>query len=496
MVWHHSQAELIEAGKILLKILEDYYGDPGHRPILEYRSKAEILEEFPLQEAPEGSRPLAEVLEDFRSRILPLSVKTWHPGFMNQMFAGASFPSIVGDLMASMMNPTLATWEMSPVATWIERSCSRWMARLLGMPAGACGIFLPGGSLSNLMAMTLARHRILGPEVRQKGLPAGMKPVILCSAASHYSIRNAANILGLGTEAVLSIATNQRGEMLPDLLHHHLERLEGEGFLPMAVVATLGLTVTGGFDPLGEMADLCRGRRLHLHADAAFGGGMCLTGERDRLFRGIESVHSVTWDAHKTMHTPLTCSVLLVPDLNELKAAFSHDAAYLFHPQDADELEDLGKFTLLCGKRFDALKIWLLWNTYGSGFFRQMAQERLDLTRAFHQILQEHPHFTPAYEPVSPILCFRFTPYGRAVEPPEQGDRLHREIREAIKQKGQTYINVSALNGSTQFRTILINPLTQLCHLRDLLACIEAEGFQRLRPNPQTTVAGSGVAVS
>ena len=112
---------------------------------------------------------MEETLAYFRDRVLPSSVKTWHPMFMNQMFAGASFPSIIGDMLASMMNPTLATWEMAPVATIIERNVSQWMAQILGMPEGSSGIFLPGGSLANLLALTVAPQSAVRPPGRHFG---------------------------------------------------------------------------------------------------------------------------------------------------------------------------------------------------------------------------------------------------------------------------------------------------------------------------------------
>ncbi|MCB1049295.1 MAG: hypothetical protein KDC71_01760 [Acidobacteria bacterium] len=468
MVWHHSEEELQLVGQKLIEILSDYYSEPDKIPTLNYMSKNEILDKFPMDQPPEGGRHLVDVLEEFKTQILPASVKTWHPLFLNQMFAGASFPSIIGDLMASMMNPTLATWEMSPVATLIERASSQWMAQILGMRPGSSGIFLPGGSVSNLMAMTIARHRMLGPTVREKGLPKDVQPVILCSEASHYSIANAGNILGIGTEYVLKVKTNHRGEMLPEDLKAQLAYADQQGWLPIAVVATLGLTVTGGFDPLSEIIDICKGRNIHIHADAAFGGGMCLTEKGRHLFKGIDQVDSVTWDAHKTMHTPLTCSVLLVPDLNILKATFSHQADYLFHPQESDELDDLGKYTLLCGKRFDALKIWLLWNTYGTSFFRDLAEERDQIAHQLFTYLEADPDFVPAYEPVSPIQCFRFNPPALAECDTVFMDGLHRHVRETLKQSGRAFFNVSKLNDCIHFRMILINPLTTIEHLTEL----------------------------
>ena len=482
----HEQKKITD---LVFEILNSYYHQPETRKTLGYQSKEHIVDCFYQETPPDQPRDFREVLNDFRDRILPFSVQTWHPRFLNQMFAGASFPSIVGDLLASMMNPTLATWEMSPVATIIEKNVTQWMAQLIGLPAGSWGIFLPGGSMSNLVALTVARNRTFGMEIRQTGLPMEKKPTLICSEASHYSMANAANILGIGTDNLIKVKSNRNGSMNIADLDEQLKRCEREARTPFAVVSTMGLTVTGCFDSLKDIIGLCKPRGIHVHVDAAFGGGMALTEYGKTLFEGINQADSVTWDAHKTLHMPLTCSVLLLPNPELLKPVFSQQAGYLFHPQDGHEIEDLGKYTPLCGKRFDALKLWLLWQTYGTTYFKELAESRYQLVRDFNRFLAECPDFEQDFESQSPITCFHWLPQDWRGKPRESiaaySNKLHRHVRETMKQSGIAFFNITAVNGIDQFRMILINPLTELNDLKDLALQIRTMALQYRASIPQ-----------
>ncbi len=477
-----EQLELL-SGKIK-DILTEYYQDPEKIPASPGIDKKQIVSEFFEPVIPQTGMGLEQTLAYFRERVLPCSVKTWHPLFLNQMSAGASVPAILGDLLSSMMNATMATWEMTPVATILERNVSFWMARILGMKPGSSGIFLPGGSLSNLMALTVARNQKLGPKAASRGMKTfDTHGVIICSEGAHYSITNAANILGVGTDQVLKVKSNDRCEMIPEELEKTLAECDARDLRPFAVVATMGLTVTGGFDPLQSIVDICRGRDIHIHVDAAFGGGLALTGIGREVFRGIEHVDTVIWDAHKWFHVPLTCTVLLAPDVGIFKHTFSSNADYLFHPQEEhiDIAEDLGHYTLLCGKRFDALHVWMLFKAFGEHYFREMAERCVTLTREVYEFLECDPDFVPSYDPVSPIVCFRFLPEGSERWAATYQDRLQRWVREASKKSKLAMYNISKLKGHDHFRIILINPLTTKEHMVRL--------FEKMRELARTFMA-------
>ena len=313
------------------------------------------------------------------------------------------------------------------------------------------------------MGLITARNHRLGPDAALKGVQSlSYQPVIICSDASHYSIANAGDVLGIGKEHVIKVRTNQRQEMLIDDLKEKLAECAANNQRPFALVATMGTTVTGGFDPLKELVPICKEHNIHLHVDAAFGGGFSLSKDGRTVFEGIEHADTVIWDAHKWLHVPLTCTVLLAPDARLFKQIFSSNANYLFHPQaeEIDIADDLGQYTLLCGKRFDALRVWILFKAYGQDYFRDLAQSRVELARDFYRMLCDDPDFVPSYEPASPLQCFRYEPEQLRGIDQAYADRLHRHVREQAKQKGLAMFNITHLKGRDHFRTILINPLT------------------------------------
>lgn len=480
---YHNRLDLEKINKQLIDILEENYVTPEKNPVVPEYDKQKSIDKFLEPLPPQDGMDLEEVINYFKNEILTESVRTWHPLFLNQMFPGVSFPSIVGDYMASMMNPTLATWEMSPAATLIERSVLKWMAELIGMPKGSSGVIVPGGSLANLMALTIARNKI-SPEIARNGITPNN--VIICSETAHYSIKNAANLLGIGINNLVTVKTNERNEIDIEDYKAKLQYCDDNNLNPFATVLIIGNTVTGGTDSLREITSICKERKIHVHVDAAFGGGLSLTSNAKEIFDGIELVDSICWDTHKWFHASLTSTALLVPDDQILKETFNTNADYLFHPVEDGllETEDLGKYTILCGKRFDSLKTWILWKTMGTSKLQEIANSRMKLVNNFYQLLSDHPNFSASYKPKSPIQCFQYVSPELETASIEYLDKMHRWIREQFKIDQKAFFNVASLNGSVHFRAILINPLTTDEHLKFILEEIVNYAEKYIEENP------------
>ena len=467
----HTPEKIRRVANLLGDLFQEYYVQPENRGVVAHRSKQELVNAV-RERAPREGKDLEAVLREFKEKVMDVSVKTWHPLFFNQMSAGACLSAVVGDALSSMINATMATWEMSPAGTLIERTVAEWMARILGMPEGSGGIVLPGGSMANLLALTVARNRRLGMDVAKKGLACLDRDVaIMSSEASHYSIANAANLLGIGMDRVIKVGTNHRNEMLFEDFKHQFERAQREGIRVFAAVVTLGSTVTGGYDPLESIARFCRDRDIHVHVDAAFGGGLALSSQRDTYFAGVEYADTIIWDVHKWLYAPLTGTVLLAPNPGIFKQVFSTNANYIFHPQQEalDFADDLGQHTLLCGKRLDTLATWFLFKTLGENHLRDVVESRVQLGHDFYRLLERDADFEPSYEPISPLQCFRFRPKTLIDAEPAYSDGLHRWVREQVKIRNVAMFNITKFKGADHFRLVLINPLTSAQHLRDVL---------------------------
>ncbi len=350
------------------------------------------------------------------------------------------------------------------------------MSNLLGMPENSGGIFLPGGSLANIMALSIARNKLF-PNCKETGIDLSENPVILCSETVHYSIFNAANLLGLGTKNIVLLKTNNRNELLIEDLKNKIQSAKEKKQKIIAAVFVVGNTVTGGIDPIEKAGKICKDNNIRVHVDAAFGGGLALTSKFSLFSNGIKYVDSISWDTHKSLHSSLTSTVLILKNPKEFNESFNSNADYLFHHRENNNYpitEDLGHQTILCGKRFDALKTWLLWKSYGTIQLKEIAESRIKLTEEFYEYLKSSIIFEPSYEPISPIVCFKYKPLNNSIDK-QTLNKIHLKVRNKIRSTGKAFFNIANLNGENQFRVILINPLTKLEDLKRLTKEIENE---------------------
>ncbi|XP_010077666.1 PREDICTED: acidic amino acid decarboxylase GADL1-like, partial [Pterocles gutturalis] len=200
---------------------------------------------------------------------------------------------------------------------------------------------------------------------------------------SHYSMKKAASFLGIGTENVYFIKTDERGKMIPEELEKQVQRARKEGSAPFLVCATAGTTVLGAFDPLDKIADICEKHDLWLHVDASWGGSALISRKHRRLLHGIHRADSVAWNPHKMLLAGIQCCALLVKDNSGLlKKCYSAKAAYLFQ-QDKfyDVSYDTGDKSIQCSRRPDAFKFWLMWKALGTTGLEERVNRALALAR-------------------------------------------------------------------------------------------------------------------
>lgn len=256
----------------------------------------------------------------------------------------------------------------------MENQLIQTFCKLFGYQCGD-GIFAPGGSISNMYGMVLARMRIL-PDVKSSGLFNSKPLIAYTSEESHYSCKKAVHWLGIGTDNLTIIKTDARGRMLPsDLEAQILETLRAHK-QPFFVNATAGTTVQGSFDPLPAIADICERYSVWLHVDACLGGSAIVSEQHGRrLLAGVERSDSLAWNPHKSLGVPLQCSMLLVRQKGILHECNSTQAQYLFQ-QDKfyDVSYDTGDKSVQCGRKVDVFKFWLMLKARG---LRGMA-ERMD----------------------------------------------------------------------------------------------------------------------
>ncbi len=447
-----------EAARIAAEYLEEH----GDRSLPVTRILAPDELERRLKPAiPREGRGLEPLLDDLRG-ILRYSVRTGSPRFFNQLFGGFQPAALLGEWMAAVANTSMYTYEAAPVGTVLEKAVIDKMNALAGFRAGD-GILAPGGSLSNLMAVLAARQRAF-PSVKEEGLPAGVRPVLFLSEEAHYSLTRAAIVSGLGSRGAIPVAADDAGRMVPAALEEAIARERKAGRQPFLVAATAGTTVCGAFDPLPEIGAVARREGLWFHVDGSSGASVLLSPRHAPLVAGIEQADSVTWNPHKMMGVPLSCSALLMREKGRLEEAFSMQADYLFH-EGGFSAWDTGKKTIQCGRRLDALKLWLAWQALGDDGMRRRIDRLFELSEWFQKRMESDPGFELVRKPQATNICFRWLPeHIRALPPgPERRRKAHRftlALRDRLIRSGKFMINYATLDGAAVLRLVLLNPAT------------------------------------
>ncbi|MEE6466124.1 hypothetical protein FKM82_006847 [Ascaphus truei] len=411
------------------------------------------------------------------------SVKTSHPRFFNQLYAGMDHYSLAARFITEALNPSVYTYEVSPVFILTEEAVLMKMIEFLGWNQGD-GIFSPGGSVSNMYAVNLARYNYC-PEIKEKGLSSVPRLVMFTSEECHYSMKKAAAFLGIGTQNVYFVKADDRGKMIPDELEKQVQRAKEEGAAPFLVSATAGTTVLGAFDPLDDIADICKKYKLWFHVDASWGGSALISQKYCKLMHGIHRADSVAWNPHKMLMAGIQCCALLVKDNSGLlERCHSAEATYLFQ-QDKfyDVRYDTGDKSIQCSRRADAFKFWMMWKALGTTGLEERVNRALALARYLANEIKKRDGFELLWEPEYANICFWYIPpsFRKMEKGPEYWQKLNQvapTIKERMMKKGSMMLGYQPHRGKVNFfRQIVISPQVSREDMDFLLDEIELLGI-------------------
>jgi L-2,4-diaminobutyrate decarboxylase len=405
-----------------------------------------------------GNRPdLVTLTREVRDASLALS----HPRYAAQQVAAPIPAAALVESVVAALNQSLAVWEMSPIATAIDRDLIGAFKQLFGYPRSAEGSLVPGGAFANLTALLAARDA-LEPRASKNGQA---RIAIIVGDQAHYSIARAAAVLGLGRDAVFKVPLDAEFRTDVERCNDAFARARRAGFRKFVLVGSAGSTPTGSFDDLAALARIAAEHRAWFHVDAAHGAGLAFSGRFRRRLKGLERADSLIFDPHKMMFMPLAAGGVLVRERLRLAEPLREGAPYLFGSKR--RWPDLGQLTIACSQRFDALKVWLVWRVYGAELWDYLTTHVCDVAQAGYQYCSGSPVLEPVHEPHSNILCFRLRQRGR------DSDRRHRAIKEELNESGFAYISSTVLDGRRVLRIVVMNPRTTADHIRDVLGRIE-----------------------
>jgi L-2,4-diaminobutyrate decarboxylase len=451
-------------------------------PVSTALAPAEIAQRFD-EPMPEHGRPIAEVLERLERDVLSDANHLLHPMAMGHQVSAPLPAAVWSEVIASALNQSIAVSEMSPTLTEVERRVVRWMSDLAGFGERSAGTFTSGGTEATFTALAAARAALL-PDAWESGMQ-GEPPALVCGEHAHYAITRAAGLLGIGARQAVRVPSDELHRMDTAALEHVLDDLARDNRKVMAVVASAGSTATGAFDDLETIGRTCEERGLWLHVDGAHGASALLSGKHRGRLRGLARARSLAWDPHKMLLMPLSAGVVLVREGQELAAAFSQAAPYLFHG-DPNASPDLGRMSFLCSRRADVLKLWVALHRYGARGLAALYDQLCERAAELHALVESHPSFAPMHTPQSNIVCFRWlgSPAAGADTGAEleQGelDTLTDELRMRYNRSGEGWLTVTTLGGVRVLRVTVMNPRTTPEHLRELLDGLARTGAEVL----------------
>jgi glutamate/tyrosine decarboxylase-like PLP-dependent enzyme len=413
-----------------------------HLPPAELRSKIDLT----ISELGCSLDDLYKAIENY----LTFSVRTGHRQFFNQLWSGFTLPGFLGEVIAALANTSMYTYEVAPVATLLEKELIKKLGGFCGFEDPE-GLFVTGGSNGNLQAMMIARNRAV-PHVKSKGLQNAGALSAFVSEESHYSFEKSANVLGIGSTSLHKIKTDTKGRMIPEELAKALEESLRQGKQPFFVGATAGTTVKGAFDPFEEIARIAKQHSLWFHVDGALGGPVILSPRHRSLLEGLSQADSFVWNAHKLLGLPLICSLLLLREKGHLLKTNSVSGTdYIFH-DEAFGSHDLGPMSLQCGRRVDALKLWLSWKFYGDRGYAERIDRFFELAAFAEDLVVKAPTLELMAPRSSVNVCFRYIPRNS-----ENINKFNLRLREELARCGKSFVNYAHLEEDVAIRLVIAN---------------------------------------
>lgn len=413
---------------------------------------------------PAEGRDAATLVPAIAELLFDRSLFNGHPRFFGYITASPAHIGILGDFLAAAANPNVGSFILSPVATEIEAQTIRWIAELLGYPRDCGGILVSGGNMANFIGFFAARAAKAGAGVRTSGIARdGRRPRVYCSAETHTWVQKAADLSGLGTDAIRWVDVDGDQRMDLDALQRALDEDAARGDLPFMVVATAGSVSTGAIDPLVEIARVCRERDLWFHVDGAYGGfAAAVPGVSRALEDGIPLADSVAVDPHKWLYSPLEAGCALVRSAEHLRAAFAYHPPYYHFGVEATNFVDFGPQN---SRGFRALKVWLALAHAGRSGYVQSIGDDIALAARLRDRVSAHPQLEPCTHALS-ITTFRFVPADLRSSVNDAStesylNTLNQAILDRSQREGQAFVSNAVVRGRYVLRACVVNFNTQ-----------------------------------
>lgn len=435
-----------------------------------WEAPEEQMEKVKAWDIPKNGHSAKEVVEKMMQDVYQYRGDSNHPRFFGFVPGPASSISWLGDIMTSAYNIHAGGSKLAPMVNCIEQKLLKWLCEQVGFGAQAGGVFVSGGSMANITALTAARDHKLDDETLHLG-------VAYISDQTHSSVAKGLRIIGIPNKRIRKIPMNPDFTIRTDLLEQQILKDKEAGLLPFVIIGTAGTTNTGSIDPLKELSAIAKRYQMWFHIDGAYGASILLSPKYKHLLDGAELADSISWDAHKWLYQTYGCAMVLVKDVQHLFHSFHVNPEYLKDIEGDLEHINTWDIGMELTRPARGLKLWLTLQILGTDLIGSAIEHGFQLADWAEEAVRE----LPDWEIISPsqlaMVNFRFAPKGLSKE---QTDTLNEQISKKILDNGYAAVFTTVLHGQTVLRICALHPEAEKEDMYETIRLLDTFGKELL----------------
>lgn len=418
---------------------------------------------------PQQGVPIGEIYETIKTDLLPYPMGNIHPRFWMWYMGSSNFTGAMGDFLAAIVGSNLGGGNHA--AALMDKQVVDWLRQMMGFPDSASGTLTSGGSVANLIALTVARNLAVGQdEIRENGL-SGARLAFYGSDQMHGCHLTAMEVLGLGRSALRKIQSRPDYTIDPDALRDAIARDRSDGITPVAIIANAGTINTGAIDDLPALSQIARDEGIWFHIDGCIGALAAIAPQHGAKLKGLSDADSVALDPHKWLHAPFEVGCCLIRNEAEHLGTFALNQAYLERePRGIAAADWLHDYGLQTSRGFRALKVWMALKEHGVDKFGRLIDQNIDQAHYLADLIRAHPAMELMAEPVLNITCFRLNPKGMD---DAEVDALNRNAMLWLQENGIAAPSDTTVKGTYALRCAITNHRTRYVDLDLLISSLD-----------------------
>jgi len=470
--------EFREVGRQLVDDIADFMQSLSQRPVGRDEQPSDIHKILPKELPDDGTDP-GKLLQEFTPAFFDHSLFNGHPRFYGYVTSAPAPIGGLADLLAAAVNPNLGGWQLSPMASEIEKQCVRWIAEMIGFPTDGSGLFVSGGNVANFLCFLAARQAKAGWNIRDEGIAkSDGRMLVYATSETHTWIQKAMNLFGHGTDAIQTIPIDSNLRADVESLHKTIEDDRRRGDHPFLIVGTGGTVGTGTIDPLPDMAAVAREYDMWFHVDGAYGALAAMLPDASSDLKGLNEADSVAVDPHKWLYSPLEAGCVLVRDPDALTNAFSYKPPYYHFEVEDEPKTNFYEYGLQNSRGFRALKTWLGIRQVGRKGCVKMIADDVALSKAMYRVADADPQLEACTQNLS-ITTFRYVPSdltSRSEKVEQYLNDLNEAILVRLKHSGESFFSSTFIEGKFVLRGCIVNFRTSLEDIEAIPDIIKRHG--------------------